>query len=209
MEYVEGDSLSGLFKAKGGGVSRGPSPRASCSTRRGPACRARAPGRRGRATGRGASRLHPAQHPHRHGRRGALADFGIAKAATRLGHTRLGMVKGKIAYMPPEQAKGMPLDRRCDVWAAGVVAWELLAKRRLYLEDDDVAILLKVATEEPPRLSSVAPEVPRALVGRRGHRPDDGRREALPHGGAVCPGAARRAARERRAWLTPPTPPSG
>jgi serine/threonine-protein kinase len=93
-----------------------------------------------------------------------LADFGIAKAATRLGHTRVGMVKGKIAYMPPEQAKGQPLDRRCDVWAAGVVAWELFSGQRLYSEDDDdVATLLKVATVTPPTLSSVAPHVPAAL----------------------------------------------
>jgi serine/threonine protein kinase len=92
-----------------------------------------------------------------------LADFGIAKAATRLGHTRLGMVKGKIAYMSPEQAHGHPLDRRCDVWAAGVVAWEVFAGRRLYPYDDDVATLLKVATEPPPRLRTVAPEVPEAV----------------------------------------------
>jgi serine/threonine-protein kinase len=91
-----------------------------------------------------------------------LADFGIAKAATRLGNTRMGMVKGKIAYMPPEQAKGMPLDRRCDVWAAGVVAWELLAQRRLHGDDDEIAILLRVATEAPPRLTSVA-DVPGAV----------------------------------------------
>jgi eukaryotic-like serine/threonine-protein kinase len=92
-----------------------------------------------------------------------LADFGIAKAATRLGHTRLGMVKGKIAYMSPEQAHGHVLDRRCDVWAAGVVAWELFAGRRLYPYDDDVATLLKVATEAPPPLRTVAPETPAAL----------------------------------------------
>jgi serine/threonine-protein kinase len=92
-----------------------------------------------------------------------LADFGIAKAATRLGHTRVGMVKGKIAYMPPEQAKGQPLDRRCDVWAAGVVAWEMFGGQRLYGDDEDIAILLKVATQPPPPLSSVAPKVPQAL----------------------------------------------
>lgn len=84
-----------------------------------------------------------------------LTDFGIAKAATRLGHTRTGLVKGKIGYMAPEQARGGLLDRRCDVWAAGVIAWEILAAKRLYPIDDDVGTLLKVATEVPPRLRSV------------------------------------------------------
>lgn len=89
-----------------------------------------------------------------------LTDFGIAKAATRLGHTRTGLVKGKIGYMSPEQAKGAPLDRRCDVWAAGVIAWELLAERRLYTGEDDVATLLKVVTEDPPRLRTIDPSIP-------------------------------------------------
>ena len=90
-----------------------------------------------------------------------LADFGIAKAATRISHTRTGIVKGKIAYMAPEQAHGLPLDRRCDVWAAGVVAWELFAGRRLYgHEEDELATLLKVATLAPPLLGSVASGVP-------------------------------------------------
>ena len=89
-----------------------------------------------------------------------LADFGIAKAATRISHTRTGMVKGKISYMAPEQAHGLPLDRRCDVWAAGVVAWELFAGRRLHGHEDEMATMLKVATLAPPLLSSVAPGVP-------------------------------------------------
>ena len=92
-----------------------------------------------------------------------LADFGIAKVATRMGYTRTGIVKGKIAYMSPEQAHGTPLDRRCDVWAAGVVAWEIFAGRRLHAHDDDVATLLKVATLAPPLLRTVAPDVPEAI----------------------------------------------
>jgi serine/threonine-protein kinase len=87
-----------------------------------------------------------------------LTDFGIAKAATRLDHTRTGLVKGKMAYMAPEQARGATLDRRCDVWAAGVVAWELLAGRRLYTRDN-VPTLLKVATEAPPRLRAVVASI--------------------------------------------------
>ena len=72
-------------------------------------------------------------------------------------------MKGKIAYMSPEQAHGTVLDRRCDVWAAGVVAWEIFAGKRLHAHDDDVATLLKVATLAPPPLRSVAPDVPEAI----------------------------------------------
>jgi serine/threonine-protein kinase len=91
-----------------------------------------------------------------------LTDFGIAKATTRLGHTRAGLVKGKLAYMAPEQARGQALDRRCDVWAAGVVAWETFAGRRLF-EIEDVSTLLSIVSEPPPLLSSVRPDVPPAI----------------------------------------------
>jgi serine/threonine protein kinase len=91
--------------------------------------------------------------------RARLADFGIAKAAGRSVRTKTGLVKGKVAYMAPEQARGHEVDRRCDVWAAGVVAWELVADRRLHDKTDDVATLLSVVTEEPPLLSSVLDHV--------------------------------------------------
>lgn len=94
---------------------------------------------------------------------GKLTDFGVAKASTRLSHTATGLVKGKIHYMSPEQARTDPIDRRCDVWAAGVMAWEILAKRRLYKERNEASILLQLITEPPPRLRTVAPKVPQAL----------------------------------------------
>src|SRR5262249_8326034 len=56
-----------------------------------------------------------------------LADFGIARPKSRQGTTQVGTVKGKIEYMAPEQARGLALDRRCDIWAAGIVAWEVLS----------------------------------------------------------------------------------
>jgi eukaryotic-like serine/threonine-protein kinase len=92
-----------------------------------------------------------------------LADFGVAKAASRTVRTKTGLVKGKVAYMSPEQARGHKVDRRCDVWAAGVVVWELITGRKLYDHEDDVATLLSVVTEEPPRLASVMQGVPAAL----------------------------------------------
>jgi len=92
-----------------------------------------------------------------------LADFGVAKAASRTVRTKTGLVKGKVAYMSPEQARGHKVDRRCDVWAAGVVVWELVTGRKLYDHEDDVATLLSVVTEEPPRLGSVLQGVPASL----------------------------------------------
>jgi len=107
-----------------------------------------------------------------------LSDFGIAKAATSLGHTGTGVVKGKIAYMSPEHARGRPLDRRADVFSAGVVAWEVLAGRRLRESDTDVSLLLRVATEPAPSLAQIVPDIPpdvdraiaSALVLDRDHR---------------------------------------
>jgi serine/threonine-protein kinase len=86
-----------------------------------------------------------------------LTDFGIAKI------TEPGLVKGKIRYMSPEQARGSPLDRRSDVWSAGVVAWELLAGQRLHPRGDDVEALLRIVTRDAPRLRTVVPDIPEAI----------------------------------------------
>jgi serine/threonine-protein kinase len=97
-----------------------------------------------------------------------LADFGVAKAASRVGHTATGVMKGKVAYMSPEQAQGQALDRRCDVWAAGVVAWEVVAGRKLYSREDEMVTLWKVMSGSPPRLGQVAagiaPELEEAVA---------------------------------------------
>jgi serine/threonine-protein kinase len=92
-----------------------------------------------------------------------LTDFGIARAVDRAGFTRTGVVKGKVGYMSPEQAQALPLTQRSDVWAAGVVAWELFTGRQLHQTDDPVAALLRIVTETPPRLRSVRPDLPEAL----------------------------------------------
>ena len=93
-----------------------------------------------------------------------LTDFGIAKAATRAGNTSTGILKGKIAYMSPEQARGSPLDRRADVWSAGVLAWEIATGRPLWPRDsEDVATLIKLVTTPPPRLREIDPTVSEAL----------------------------------------------
>jgi serine/threonine protein kinase len=107
-----------------------------------------------------------------------LADFGIAKAADRVGHTSTGIIKGKAAYMAPEQVMGIPVDRRADVWSAGTVAWELFAGKRLHGGGEGMATLLRVIREVPPLLRGVNPEVTpeieavvaRALIPQIGDR---------------------------------------
>jgi serine/threonine-protein kinase len=92
-----------------------------------------------------------------------VVDFGIAKAEGRVQHTEDGSIKGKLGYMPPEQLFGDTIDRRSDVYAAGVVLWEALVGARLFAGDNDAPALVKslVAHVEPP--SSRVPEVSEAL----------------------------------------------
>lgn len=92
-----------------------------------------------------------------------LTDFGIAKAASRISHTRTGMTRGKLAYMAPEQSRGRKLDRRADVWSAGVVAWELVAGRRLF-KGDEAAIARALAAEPIPSLAELDPELDPGLA---------------------------------------------
>lgn len=90
-----------------------------------------------------------------------LTDFGIAKAASRASVTVAGTMKGKVSYASPEQARGKALDRRCDVWAGGVMAWEIFAGRKLYPSNERT--LLEVVKGPPPRVRTAAPGVPPEL----------------------------------------------
>jgi serine/threonine protein kinase len=84
-----------------------------------------------------------------------IADFGIAKAQDRLTSTRIGTMKGKPAYMAPEQARGGTIDLRADLFSVGVVAFELLGGRRPWLGDNDLEMLLNVTTKPPTPLAEV------------------------------------------------------
>jgi len=92
-----------------------------------------------------------------------LMDFGIAKAAQRSTKTMAGTVKGKVAYMSPEQARGKPLDGRSDLFALGIMLWEMLTHRRLFLGDSDFETLTAVLKKEPPPPSSINPDVTKEL----------------------------------------------
>ncbi len=84
-----------------------------------------------------------------------VADFGIAKCANAQGSptTTTGTLKGKYAYMAPEYIEGRGVDRRSDVFSLGVVAWELLAGRRLFVGDSPPSVMMKVMQEAAPPLS--------------------------------------------------------
>ncbi len=90
-----------------------------------------------------------------------LTDFGIAKAGNRA--TTAGMLKGKFAYMSPEQSRGEPVDARTDIFALGITLWELLTQGKLFDGDSDVAVLRAVQErpiESPAQLNSaVDPEL--------------------------------------------------
>jgi serine/threonine protein kinase len=89
-----------------------------------------------------------------------LLDFGIAKARGANSRTRTGTVKGKNAYMSPEQILGKGLDRRSDVFALAVVMYEMLAIRRLFHRDSDF-LTFKAITEEPiPDIRERRPDLP-------------------------------------------------
>jgi len=93
-----------------------------------------------------------------------VIDFGIAKARNRLGETRGGSgLKGKVRYMSPEQAWGRDIDRRTDVYALGIVLWELLTSRQLFRGEDELALLDIVRNPNVPPPSSVNPNISAAL----------------------------------------------
>ena len=92
-----------------------------------------------------------------------VLDFGVAKAADRSQSTRDGQLKGKIAYMAPEQIRGLMVDRRTDVYAAAVVLWEALTGERLFKAENQVNAITKVleAAVTPP--SQLVPGLPESF----------------------------------------------
>jgi serine/threonine protein kinase len=88
-----------------------------------------------------------------------LVDFGIAKAGLSSTETEVGVLKGKVAYMSPEQAMGIELDRRADLFSMGIVLWELLTRKRLMQGDSAASTLHHILNSPIARVSSVLPRI--------------------------------------------------
>jgi serine/threonine-protein kinase len=92
-----------------------------------------------------------------------VIDFGIAKARHRLTETKSGSLKGKYSYMAPEQTRGMPVDRRTDIFAWGVVLHEMLTGERLFRGENEFDTMRRIWEMPIPNLSQVNPAVSPAL----------------------------------------------
>ena len=150
-----------------------------------------------------------------------VVDFGIAKAARRVHSTDGGKLKGKLGYMAPEQLRLEPLDRRCDVFAAGLVLWEMLTGQKLFPPDEPAGSLEKMlrVRARPPSdvfVPMITAEfdavVMKALQPNREERFDDARQMAIALQTACAPApvlevgawvqrVAGPALRQRAAWV--------
>jgi serine/threonine-protein kinase len=92
-----------------------------------------------------------------------ITDFGVARAETRLSSTRGGQLKGKLPYMAPEQLLSEPIDRRCDIYAAGVVLWEDLAGMRLFSADSEGAVVKRILAGADKTPRAVDESLPQAI----------------------------------------------
>jgi serine/threonine-protein kinase len=92
-----------------------------------------------------------------------IVDFGLAKANSQLEKSEPGIIKGKFSYLSPEAAMGQEVDARTDIFAVGIILWELLAAQRLFLGDTDFQTVKKVQAATVPSISSINRKVPQEL----------------------------------------------
>lgn len=92
-----------------------------------------------------------------------IVDFGLAKASSQLERSEPGIIKGKFSYLSPEAAMGQEVDSRTDVFAVGIILWELLAGQRLFLGDTDFQTVKKVQVAQVPPISQINRKVPPEL----------------------------------------------
>jgi serine/threonine protein kinase len=108
-----------------------------------------------------------------------IVDFGIAKATreANAAQTQAGLLKGKYAYMSPEQARGLPIDARADVFCAGILLWEMVTWQRLFKRPTEMATLMAVAEEPiraPRTIDKTMPvELDRIICKALERNPDD------------------------------------
>jgi len=92
-----------------------------------------------------------------------VVDFGIAKALSSSSETRTGVLKGKVAYMAPEQARGEQVDRRADLFSIGIMMWEAATGKRLWKGIPDLSILQRLLSGDIPTPRSINPDIPEQL----------------------------------------------
>lgn len=92
-----------------------------------------------------------------------IIDFGIAKAANRSQKTQAGILKGKFGYMSPEQVRGLEIDHRSDIFAMGVIMYEMLTGEKLFVGESDFSTLEKVRNAEVASPREFNPEIPPGL----------------------------------------------
>jgi len=106
-----------------------------------------------------------------------LTDFGVAKASSNVNRTKSGIFKGKFDYMSPEQAEGLPIDQRADVFAAGIVLFEMITCRRLFKAESEIATLQKIRDARIPSIRhyrpGVAPELEQITLRALSREPAD------------------------------------
>src|SRR5688500_12099745 len=88
-----------------------------------------------------------------------LVDFGLAKANSQIESTDPGVVKGKFSYLSPEAASGLDVDHRADVFAVGIILWEMFTGRRLFYGDTDYQTVELVRQARVPSIVAISPEV--------------------------------------------------
>lgn len=105
-----------------------------------------------------------------------IVDFGLAKANSQLEHSEPGIIKGKFSYLSPEAALGQPVDARTDIFAVGIILWELLAGRRLFMGESDLETVRQVQAARIPPLHQfnreVPPEIDQLLARALAREPD-------------------------------------
>ena len=130
-----------------------------------------------------------------------LIDFGVAKVAAKVEQTIAGVIKGKYAYMSPEQAGALPLDARSDVFSLGVCLFELLTAQGLFRQKETAspfAVLHAVREAVIPRVREIMPDVPQAL--------DDLTAQCLNRDRDLRPASAAEVADRLEAWLAKAAP---
>jgi eukaryotic-like serine/threonine-protein kinase len=118
-----------------------------------------------------------------------IVDFGLAKANSQLERSEPGIIKGKFSYLSPEAAKGGTVDGRTDIFAVGIILWELLAGRRLFMGESDLETVRMVQSARVPSIREinrgVSPELERVLMKALTEDPADRYQRARDFGRAL------------------------